>query len=88
MVYFRIVRHVRMHVHKVTIVDRRHADHQLRDVEIVIAIEEGAIKNSQPNPAVNFQFLDGFRRRFSQAGLLGARLWIASTGYDRMENEQ
>ena len=56
----RFVRHICMHVHLVMIMDRNHADNQLCHMIMIIAIVDGAAKNSPTEPCVNFELLNRF----------------------------
>ncbi len=60
--HFGIVRHVRMHVHMMMIVNRRHADNQLRDMVIVVAVVNRAAEYSPAESGVDLQLADSVLR--------------------------
>ena len=59
---FRIMRHVRMHVHVMMVVNRRHADDKLGDVVIVVAVVDRAAKNSPAETGIDLQLVNGVLR--------------------------
>ena len=59
------MRHVRMHVHVMMVVNRRHADDELGDMVIVVAVVDRAAKNSPAETGVNLQLVDDVLRQFN-----------------------
>ena len=66
-----LMRHRCMHVRMMMVMDRNHADGQLRDMVIFIAIIDAAVKNPPAKPGINFELLDGLNRQLNATGLFG-----------------